>query len=474
MTLFEVYNRFLSFEDRFRLCDHKVQGFRFWDYLRVSIFDQIVYRHGILDKRQKPAPSRGTLARALSRLGKCKHFVTNNPLLSSNHQYLFLGPGTKRRKAGKDETLWDIYCDPIIEHIGQNKCVLLEPHDLFSKSPVHRPHTQHISYTDAFSLYNKIHRSHFPVLRPSPADVQLIRDIQIHLLNEFNIDLDILALIQKRYRSHQAVAFPFDKVLTKVAPKAVFLVCSYGNEAYIECCRRKNIPTIEIQHGTISPFHIGYSYPGNSTKQAFPDYLLTFGRFWEETVNLPIDKSRIFTFGYPYLDEQLATTAKIAKKKQLVLLSQSSLGNSLVAFALKLLNHLPSDWECIYKLHPGEVHDWQNEYPELAASGIQVITREPPSLYELLAESQIQVGVYSTAIFEGLALGCRTYLVNLPGHEHMQPLIDENICTLINNPGEIDFQYINSSSHFNKERFFADSWQDNFNQAMAQIGLEPC
>jgi hypothetical protein len=46
-------------------------------------------------------------------------------------------------------------------------------------------------------------------------------------------------------------------------------------------------------------------------------------------------------------------------------------------------------------------------------------------LYELFAEANAQVGVYSTAIFEGLAFNLDTYLLDLPGIHHMENLLAE-------------------------------------------------
>jgi len=104
----------------------------------------------------------------------------------------------------------------------------------------------------------------------------------------------------------------------------------------------------------------------------------------------------------------------------------------------------------------------------LAVSNINVLSGDSCSLYELLGESAIQIGVYSTALYEGLALGCRTYLVELSGYRYMEPLVEKGLCELVKDPSEISFQVGSGDTSVNKDYFFADNWQLNLNKALKQ------
>jgi hypothetical protein len=251
-----------------------------------------------------------------------------------------------------------------------------------------------------------------------------------------------------------------------VKPKAIFLVCSYvGREIYIEAAQALSIPVIELQHGSINPYHVGYSYDRGSFKSLFPDYFLSFGRFWEGAVQLPIESENVMTLGFPYLDRKLSMTKKI-KKKQILFISQWTIGKELSEFAVKLNENLPPDWNLIFKLHPKEFLDWKKYYGKLADSNISVISDDSSSLYDLLGESAIQIGVYSTALFEGLALGCQTYIVELSGCVNMEPLVKNGLCDLVKDPSEILFHYRTDDSLVNKDYFFADNWQTNLNKAL--------
>ena len=76
----------------------------------------------------------------------------------------------------------------------------------------------------------------------------------------------------------------------------------------------------------------------------------------------------------------------------------------------------------VYKLHPGETADWRSRLPWLAASPLDVVGHQQ-SIYELFAYASAQLGVYSTALFEGVAFGLRTYVATLPGHEALDVLV---------------------------------------------------
>jgi hypothetical protein len=47
------------------------------------------------------------------------------------------------------------------------------------------------------------------------------------------------------------------------------------------------------------------------------------------------------------------------------------------------------------------------------------------NLYEQLANSEFQAGVFSTALYEGIEFNCKTILLDLPGIEYMDNFIEK-------------------------------------------------
>ena len=62
--------------------------------------------------------------------------------------------------------------------------------------------------------------------------------------------------------------------------------------------------------------------------------------------------------------------------------------------------------------------------------------KEKP-LYQMLAESQVQVAVNSTATYEGLGFGLNTYLLDIPGVEAMGYLLETGYARLVGSVGEM-------------------------------------
>ena len=58
-------------------------------------------------------------------------------------------------------------------------------------------------------------------------------------------------------------------------------------------------------------------------------------------------------------------------------------------------------------------------------------------LHESLAEAEVQVGVYSTGLFEGMLLGCRTIVADLPGSEAMEAAVLRGDAVVAATPEEL-------------------------------------
>ena len=125
-------------------------------------------------------------------------------------------------------------------------------------------------------------------------------------------------------------------------------------------------------------------------------------------------------------------------------------------FACSLSEVKELDYHIVFKLHPRDCVNWQNRYPWLVDANIEVIDDAETSLYKLMAESEIQVGVYSTAIFEGLAFDLETYLIDWPGIENIEPLITSGVAKKVKNIEEITQSIIDQSGprKFDRQRYF--------------------
>jgi hypothetical protein len=469
MKFIDTYQSFREIEDRYNLFDREIANLRFWDYLRFPLWIKIVVSSGLIDDPSQDKKSSSSFTERLCLVGRyLRNAFFLNPLRYKKCDYLFIGAGPMRKKRMEDKSYFDLWCDPIIDHLGRDCCILLEEPFWGRHRAIN--HVQKLASTSwvqlCVALGNCFKRRSTAGL--SEVELQFLEELDVTIANTFKIpSIKITETVCDLLHRHRIQQTCLSKLFDTLNPKAIFIMCSYGGrEKYIEVAQSLGIPTIELQHGTVSPYHIGYSYPKGTSKKLAPDFFLSFGKYWEDTVELAIPSGQVETMGYPHLDDELSTYKGRSKKTQIVFLSQRTIGKKLSEFAVKLDQQLPPDWKIMYKLHPKEISGWEDRYSVLADSTVHVIAGDSPSLYDLLGDSAIQVGVYSTALYEGMALGCQTYLVNLEGVENMQSLIEKDICKLVNHPNEINLTYDYNTKIFDKDYFFAENWKKNLDKAL--------
>ncbi|EMA61296.1 hypothetical protein C470_07219 [Halorubrum distributum JCM 13561] len=220
----------------------------------------------------------------------------------------------------------------------------------------------------------------------------------------------------------------------------------------------------------IHDHHFGYSYPEGETKTTFPDYLLTFGEFWNENARFPIPDDRVIPAGYPYLEQRLDAYDDVEPAEQLLFISQGTIGRELSQFALEVHEDDRINHEVVYKLHPGEYDRWEDEYPWLAASDIRVIDEPEPPLYQLFAESSAQIGVGSTAVYEGLCFDLNTFVFEADGAEMLRPLVENGAASMVESVDELAGGLGSSTaSQFDREWFFESDSVANILEELERI-----
>ena len=91
------------------------------------------------------------------------------------------------------------------------------------------------------------------------------------------------------------------------------------------------------------------------------------------------------------------------------------------------------DYKILFKPHPMEYHYIyeMKEIKKLLAYNNFEIVPASNDLYELLAKTEILMAVYTSTIIEALYFGCKIYLLNLPGVEMMESLVNTNSVKLL-------------------------------------------
>jgi hypothetical protein len=195
---------------------------------------------------------------------------------------------------------------------------------------------------------------------------------------------------------------------------------------------------IEFQHGFISEFHMGYSWPGRPDVPYSPNELWCFGDYWHQEAT-PLAKGvKGRTIGAPYV-KTLASLAEGERDPDLVVFSsQGVIGRRLLEWAIGTARGR-SDKRVIFRLHPSEILE---EYQTLLQDFAPIpdnfsLSHKDPVIFALLAKADTQVGAFSTTLLEGISLGTKTVVVDLPGIEYMRPVIERGDALFVRDVTEL-------------------------------------
>ncbi|MFC9687687.1 hypothetical protein ACFTSF_04055 [Kribbella sp. NPDC056951] len=237
------------------------------------------------------------------------------------------------------------------------------------------------------------------------------------------VSVPISALLAREVPKHLRLRALYRKLLKRHDIKTVYVVVAYFHQHIVGAARDLGIRVVELQHGAISPFHLGYSYPGRPVVADQPDELWTFGSYWSTIADLPAGM-RTSVVGAPYLPTPGPKDPSLT-----VFLSQGTTGGDLLQVAESVAKANPS-LKVLFRLHP-------SEHPADYTPSPAVHLSTSGNTLDLLAKATYQVGVSTTALFEGMALGCRTAVANLPGHEYLATPITSGHATLLTDPAEL-------------------------------------
>jgi hypothetical protein len=413
----EICEIIWSLEDKYQLLTLEADGVKFWQIARMRMYYLIAEKAGVLAKPHRVMNGPGKFFASLNYIKNAfstfKIFKSKVDVLMVEHpRGVDIGDGK----------IVDIYTYYLANNLRKNgiRCKSIEPPYLGRHIKSSSPYSVAV---DGLSVVAKL-LSVFYKIKNKKEIKEISAIIEQEIYNKFDFQIHIYSILlfeTKAHRSKYKVAKWF---LRKLNPKELYVVVSYGYFHFVKAAKELGIKVIELQHGTYSKYHLGYSYPHGVTDLTYiPDYLYVWNDYWKQINVLPVVNENVVVTGFLYGEEKFKKYKNLRKKKQIVVLSQGVIGKQLSSKLDFIIKKHP-EHAIYYKLHPGEYGRWM-DYPLLnhmvLAKKVHVV--ENTDLYKLLAESEFQIGVFSTALFEGMELGCKTILVDLPGIEYMEELI---------------------------------------------------
>lgn len=454
----DICEEFFNLEEKYNLNYQKFQGCYAWQLIRMYLYYDITRKTQTFGAPQQQSLSIFDKVRSFTPF--FKNSILSNPFSGNDVKDILVFDHP--RKVIFNGEYADIYSYFLVDFLKDSASFeVLEAPYLNKHFTKRQPF---IKYTDRIQLgsyiYKKTNKIEF-----SDSEKELISNIEKDIRTTFKLDVNLTPILEMHILNFQYDYKKYTELFKKRKPKMIFVVVAYENQAIVGAAKDLGITVLELQHGTITDYHLGYSYPKKTRSSGeikyFPDKILTFGEYWINNETCPIAKKDVIPIGFSYFESQSKDFLDIQViDNQILFISQGVIGKYLSKIAHDLACEL-KDYEIIYKLHPGEYGTWRQNYPELVDASsfdnFMVIDNSETPLYKLFAESNYQVGAFSTAIYEGLMFNCKTFIVDVPGVEYLNDLIDNGYVCKIR---DVDDLIVNLNdfkpADYDKDFFFKD------------------
>ena len=287
---------------------------------------------------------------------------------------------------------------------------------------------------------------------------------------------EIRNILYHYYHGYDYYRFYLTNIFKKLNPKVIFVrTASYGGfkSTLLKTAKENGIITGEFQHGNIYEGHMAYNYgdavfKSEQYKKYLPDYILTFGDYWNDKIKIP---SKIITIGNPHFYEGIKKYKDIKEQKDSILIiSQGEITDKFVKIA-KYLSEELQNYRILFKLHPGEV-PFEGRYKELYKyTNIEIA--KSGDIYEYFAQFENIVVSNSTTIYEALGFNKKLFILE---DDMIKNYFPEDIGLKFKENEELKDLILNTKNlnmHQSLEYYFNSKWDENYrNFLKEEVGIK--
>jgi hypothetical protein len=448
LTIEHLWSVFAEIEARENLVSWQVGSIFIWPLIRASLMREVAEKLGVFEVRppQEKVPD---VAAADITFAPANYAVV---------------PFVRRNSAGLDPFSTYIV-DSLVAH-GEKPLILgMGPDDVGSG----RPQVEQLE-REFLSRYRNLAKLVVaPTLRKahSAKYARVIKHIETSLADNAERAGVTLSSITGPYR-----AFPrwllvdfwaqqrgWKKFFKAAGVRKVFIVNAW-KRAMISGAQAAGATVVEPMHGAISDIHPYLTWAGQDRVAYQPDELLEWGAYWGEIAGLPAATKRK-VIGAPdavveaiELERELADAEQAHLTNTVFIASQAHATKKITKFLLAAAAAHPTFFFTL-KQHPQEAPvDFEAVARNAFRKGKLASPRVPSNLIladpkantlELMARSEFVLGVYTTALFEAFALGCKVGVLAFSGWHHIRALVERGDATLIHDLAELD-EYLKANS----------------------------
>lgn len=419
----QIAEKFIEIENKKNLLRWSIKGIKVYQLLRYKIYFQALDSH-INTKKQTPKSSKNIFQKLVSRSPQLKNFLFSSPLGDKNKSdYLLFESSRKQLINGK-------FADPftkfVKDELTQEKknFTIYQSSYFYDKLAEKEKNTKHLDRIYLLTEFKaKKHKIDF-----IDSELKEIQEAGDFINKELGLNIDFLSMVRNEIVSFQILSGYFSEILDNKNPKRIYIVNFCDKAALISECKKRKIEVIDIQHGLMSDKDVIYHYPNveEGTLDYFPDKFYAWSDSWLGKCKLPIRNENIEFVENRTLLDSVKGYERIEKEDNKVLLiSQDTITHQILSSVKDIVLNNPS-LDFYFKPHPNEYSYIENleEFQKLSSQKNFHLVPQTSNLYKLFAESKNVIGVYSAALIEAMYFGCNVFILDLPGAEMMDYLIE--------------------------------------------------
>ena len=380
------------------------------------------------------------------------------------------------RRSYIGDKLVNITFYPFIKHLYTSKNILY----LYS-SPFSNWDSDYPCDTLNIRFFHYIKKLALRFVRFSKKENKVFENISSILEENLGYKLNI-EILKRDFLNDSYIPYKFYSFLFKKLKPKIFLTSDTGNcKGIFEASKENSIRSIDFQHSLMSDYNILYTYSDSINLESIvsADEIYTFGEYWNDKYNLPVKRTAV---GSPYFEaikeisEADNTHAKYEyykKNKTVLIISSINSRKQLDKLIRELAQELP-DYNFIYKLRVEEYSDWETYYSEeiKLQSNVHFIDSNDDKLYDLFLISDIQIGINSTALIEGLGFELKTLILKDGWYLEMLDLINSNYAVLVESTSDALEAIKNmNTKNIDKDNLFLSNSLDNIYKRIKNLVL---
>lgn len=466
----KLIDKFIKFEYEEDLFSKEIQGIKFWHYIRFSVYDKILKGRCNFGQSHTILSRHFSIRRILLKFKQIPNLIFFNSIRNLKPKDMLILNSARRIKDGYFYSC--IYTDIFLKNMNKSYYVFEFPYNERHYKPIKTKNLRYFDYIKIirdFKIFYNMNLIKLKIIQDFSKDEKKYLKSLAKKINEYFksniINEEFFRIIKYVILKYRFSKKYYEQILYKVSPNILIEVNSYSfnNLLFNELAKKRGIKIIELQHGEITKYHVAYNFYRKINLDTFPDYIFLFGDFWKKNANFPIMKKQLIVTGFPYMENKINNCNNYNKEinnvKNILFISQGTIGKKLSKLAVDLNEIInQKKYRIIYKLHPGEYDRWKIEYPWLLNKSIDVIDNNTKDIYYFFQRSKYQVGVYSTALFEGLYFDLITIIYKVNGYEYVEELYKKGYAILISSAKEIKNNLENHKKVIIDKEFF---WKSN-------------